>query len=232
MSNDKITKLSGHCKDLTGHRFCRLVVLECAGKDRFSNLIWKCQCDCGNICEVAGHSLNSGRTKSCGCLKKERVCKRNKSHGMSKSPEYDIWKAMLQRCENPNCKSFSDYGGRGIKVCQSWHKFENFYRDMGKRPEGLSIDRINNDGNYEMGNCRWATKEEQSNNSRPKSKGPAKQRWFRSWRSDQMCQYLSNNQSQFARDHGLCNSSISICLMGKRKSHRDWSFRRIPPPQV
>jgi len=90
----------------------------------------------------------------------------NKSHGMNKTPIYEIWCGMIKRCSNKNSNSYHNYGGRGISVCDEWLKFDNFYRDMGDRPENASIDRINMNGNYEPGNCRWATRKEQSRNTR------------------------------------------------------------------
>ena len=232
MSNNKIIELSGHCKNLTGCRFGRLVVLFPVGKDKRGAILWKCQCNCGQECVVRSDCLLCGETRSCGCLQKEIRVTSSRTHGMCHSPEYHAWHDILQRCKNPDCKSFPDYGGRGIKVCKRWNSFENFYEDMRDRPEGKSIDRINNNGDYEPGNCKWSTPHEQMMNRRPVSKGPFKQRWFRAWRSDMMCQFLSNNQGQFARDHSLNPKCISACLLGKAKSHRDWSFRRILSPQV
>jgi hypothetical protein len=120
------------------------------------------KCDCGNERLVNLQSITRGKSKSCGCLNNERIADLNKSHQSSKTPEYIIWKAMKARCKNSNNKY---YGGRGIKVCDRWvNSFENFIQDMGKMPEGYSIDRINSDGNYEPSNCRWADRDTQIKN--------------------------------------------------------------------
>lgn len=152
-------------KDLTGQRFGRLTVLKYSHSN--NGRLWQCQCDCGVIKDIVGYELLSGKTKSCGCLKRERIIKRSTTHGKRKTPEYDIWVAMRFRCNNPNDKSYPSYGGRGIKVCEDWQKFENFIRDMGYRPgKEYSLDRIDVNGNYCKENCRWATTEQQANNKR------------------------------------------------------------------
>lgn len=126
---------------------------------------WFCVCSCGNTTVVAGVSLRSGATRSCGCLFLEKNTTHNLYHS---SPLYRRWDSMRSRCYNPNHKSYKNYGGRGVTVCRRWGKFENFHNDMisGYRP-GLTLDRKNNDGNYSPSNCRWATWVEQMANKRP-----------------------------------------------------------------
>src|SRR3990167_470601 len=125
---------------------------------------WMCRCDCGTFTEVRGENLKSGGTSSCGC-KKNILGERSTTHGLTETPEYRIWTGILTRCRNPRAKAFRLSGGRGISVCARWADFSAFLLDMGNRPSRQhSIDRVNNDGNYEPGNCRWATRKEQSNN--------------------------------------------------------------------
>lgn len=148
---------------IAGRRFERLVAIEPTEKRLGRKVIWSCRCDCGNIKDVPIDALNAGRVKSCGCLRKEQ----NTTHGMKGTPTYKAWKSMRQRCKNKNDPHYPDYGGRGITVCERWESFENFLADMGERPsDDLSIDRINNDGNYEPGNCRWTDRFTQARNRR------------------------------------------------------------------
>lgn len=129
----------------------------------FANVI----CDCGNKKIVRADYMKSLRIRSCGCLKAESNRARQKTHGDSRSSEHNTWCTMIQRCENPNSAKYSDYGGRGIKVCKRWRKsYANFLADMGRRPPGHSIDRRNVNGNYTPSNCRWATAKEQRANQR------------------------------------------------------------------
>lgn len=153
-------------QDLTGQTFGRLKIISRAGnKGKYT--AWNCLCDCENTKVVIGRSLKRGYTKSCGCLHKELTTKRSTTHGMSNSMEYRSWKMMIQRCTNPNNSNFKNYGERGITVCNQWMKFENFLGDMGlRRSLRYSIHRVNNDGNYEPLNCRWAPPSEQAINKR------------------------------------------------------------------
>lgn len=172
--------------DLTGQRFGRLVVLGQAFRDRHGQH-WFCQCDCGNSSTVASHNLTGAHpARSCGCWRR-LVLKRGQDrvvHGQARahkpSPEWEAWHTMRQRCLNPKWAGYRYWGGRGITVCDRWlgpEGFANFLADMGRRPAGIvrkrarySLDRINNDGNYEPGNCRWATINEQLANRRPYSR--------------------------------------------------------------
>jgi hypothetical protein len=144
-------------------------------------------------------------------------------HGMSNTPTYKSWIHMFQRCKNPNNKYYKDYGERGITICERWYDFRNFFEDMGTKPNDLTLDRVNNSGNYEPGNCRWATPSQQRINSRPISCGPCQQRYFEAQKDG--CQFTSNNQNKFARQYGLTRRSIGHCLCGIQKTHKGWKFQ-------
>ncbi len=153
--------------DLEGIVFSRLTVLSRANDNWQGAVQWNCRCECGKITTVRSDNLRRGVTKSCGCYQKEQVVKAQTTHGMSHSPEYNSWLSMIHRCYTKDSISYQWYGARGITVCDSWREaFENFYEDMGTRPKNMTLDRLNNYENYEPGNCRWATKKEQTNNRR------------------------------------------------------------------
>jgi hypothetical protein len=159
---------------IIGQRFGRLKVIADApprlAPNGVSILRSLCVCDCQKQVVVQNSLLRKGLTKSCGCLRVEVSRATHYVHGHhtigNQTPTYTTWQSMRQRCDDPNCHAFQHYGGRGIVVCDRWKRFENFLADMGERPSGLEIDRINNDGNYEPGNCRWATRKEQMRNTR------------------------------------------------------------------
>jgi hypothetical protein len=175
-------------RDLSGDRYGRWTVLSFS--HRAPRKYWSCRCECGTEKTVSESSLRSGSSKSCGCLKnemtRERLVKRNTTHGLSKTPAFRIWDGMKQRCLNPNSQFYSYYGGRGITVCEDWLSFENFYADMGDPPTGLSLDRVDNDGPYAPWNCRWTDDFAQVKNrrKRPKSEpwkelGISRSTWYR-----------------------------------------------------
>jgi hypothetical protein len=158
--------------DLTGKKFERLLVLA-HSEHRYGETYWLCQCDCGVEKVVRGSSLVTGKTKSCGCFARDKITQLNKTysarrkHGLAGTPEYHAWHDMVSRCNKTSHESYTDYGGRGITVCERWHNFENFISDMGSRPSpSHSLERVNNSEGYYPENCIWATRFEQAINKR------------------------------------------------------------------
>lgn len=160
--------MGGKQQNLVGRTFSRLIVVGPSFPDRHGKTHWNCKCSCGVEGFRVNHSLLvRGKTTSCGCFQKEQAGHANRTHGKSKTVEYRTWQAMLRRCYNKNCIDYKNYGKRGIRVCPRWrHSFENFFKDMGKRPKGMTLDRKRVNGNYSASNCQWATREQQNNNTR------------------------------------------------------------------
>lgn len=167
--NDYI--IIGHdAKDITGSKFGQLIVLGPIGRKK-GGIVWLCCCECGKEARISGELLRSGRTKSCGCLQKSVASKRLKTHGMSHTKLFVVWGSIIKRCENQASRSFPDYGGRGIKICDEWRydflAFHNYVVQLPNYGEnGYTLDRIDNNGNYEPGNLRWSTQKEQCRNTR------------------------------------------------------------------
>lgn len=153
--------------NMLGSVFGRLTVVAEAAERHHRKVRWECLCVCGNKTTVLGTSLRCGETASCGCLFQEIKGKQPITHGYSRTRTYHIWGGMRARATNPRAAAAHNYVERGIGCCDRWASFENFLADMGEAPEGLLLERRDNDGNYEPGNCYWATREQQNNNRRP-----------------------------------------------------------------
>ncbi|CZY44048.1 hypothetical protein ACLB5K_004550 [Enterobacter hormaechei] len=149
--------------DLTGNQFGKLTVLTYANKDKSGVSMWLCSCECGTEKVIRSNALRSGRTQSCGCMS---GAKHGHRRTKETSPSYISWLSMQRRCNNPGDAYYADYGGRGITVCARWGNFEAFLKDMGERPTGHTLDRIDVDKGYSPNNCRWATPKDQARNRR------------------------------------------------------------------
>lgn len=148
-----------HRIDPDGEKYGRLVALRYAGSDSKGRATWLCRCDCGIRVVVDAYQVRTGKTTSCGCMQRDAAQAAKVTHGYSRTPTYKSWCSMRARCENPKSVQYHHYGGRGIKVCHRWKKFESFLKDMGERPSlKHSIDRKDPDGNYEPANCQWNLK--------------------------------------------------------------------------
>lgn len=158
---------------MVGKKYNRLTILSREPNNAHGQAMWLCKCDCGNVIVANGCNIRNNHTQSCGCLVSERTIARSTTHGKTNSKFMYSWQQMKQRCHNPNNHKYYLYGARGIAVCEEWrNSFEAFYNYVSKLPHfdepGYSLDRINNNGNYEPGNVRWATALEQAHNKRRK----------------------------------------------------------------
>lgn len=226
MTINTISELPKNAKDLTGQVFGRLTVIGYVGQNKHRNLRWLCACLCGNIIPVDSGNLHKGNTKSCGCLHREQLRKRSTVHGMTGTQAYYSWYDMIRRCENPQYSRYKNWGGRGITVSEEFHDFQVWYNHIGPWPgPGYSQDRIDNEGNYEYGNIRWATAKEQANNQRDRKN----QHWFFAFDLKTGEWYEANNRKKFAREHNLESTSISYSLSSTHKPHKDrWIFEFLP----
>ena len=196
----------GHFVDISGEVFGRLTAHKVVRRNKHNQLIWSCTCECGTETEALAFLLRRGEKQSCGCLHREITASINRTHGKTRTKIYAIWRSMMQRCYDNNSHAYDRYGKRGIEVCDRWKKFENFYADMGDKPQGMSLERIDNNGNYEPSNVIWASDKAQANNRR----------------SNVILEYQGRKQTmqQWADESGIKIGTIWARL------HRGWTVER------
>lgn len=213
---------------MIGKKFNRWTVIEKIEERRSGHVYYKCRCDCGFFFDVAATSLKSGKSTKCfPCLSK---------HKLSGTPTYKIWIGILTRCNNPKVRIYKYYGGRGIKVCERWFKFENFYEDMGERPSNLQIDRIDNEKGYSPDNCRWVTAKENNPFNKGTNKDDMPGKIFGTWNVVKrvihkpahryyLCR-CSCGAERIISGAELRRGKTNMCIKCKHISHRGWGKRR------
>lgn len=211
--------------DITGKRYGRLVVIKQVESDKQQNAQWLCQCDCGKQKIIRGKFLRSGKITSCGCIlseaSKDRMTKLLTKHGMSSTKLYKVFISMHERCEKHSSNSYHRYGGRGIKICDEWKRFEPFYEwaMANGYKEGLQIDRINNDGNYEPSNCRWVTLKDNARNT-------SKCIPVIATNCETGEEILFRSINEAAEKTGICQTTIKRFLKGQRTRQHKFSYKK------